>query len=60
MANSTLDQDQITLIWNEYKDQQDWQRHNEGQRANFTNILLILSGALVAFLPNDRALTQND
>jgi hypothetical protein len=39
----------LTILWNEYKDQRDWQRHNETQRAQLTNLLLVISAALIAF-----------
>jgi hypothetical protein len=46
------DKDKMTFLWNEYKDQNDWQRHNESQRAQLSSILLAISAALVAaFLP---------
>ena len=44
-----------TLLWNEHKEQQDWQRHNETQRSNFVNILLLIAGAIVTFFPKDQA-----
>ena len=48
--------DKLTLLWNEYKDQNDWQRHNEAQRAQLSSILLTVSAALVAFLSKDGTL----
>src|SRR5690349_7680807 len=42
-----LDNDKITLLWNEYENQNEWQRHNENQRAQLVNILLVISAALV-------------
>ena len=47
-----LDRQQITnLIWNEYKDQNDWMRHNESQRATLSTILLGISSGLLTFYP---------
>lgn len=45
----------LTIIWNEYKDQNDWQRHNEVQRASLSTILLGVSAALIAFAQRDSA-----
>jgi hypothetical protein len=55
-----LDKDRMTFIWNEYKDQNDCQRHNETQRSQLTSILLAISAALLAFLPKDRPLSHYD
>ena len=46
-----LSADQIQIIWNQYKDEQEWQRHNETQRATLSQILLSISAALVALFP---------
>jgi hypothetical protein len=48
-----LTNEQITVIWNEYKDEQDWQRHNESQRATLTQILLGIAAALAALFPRE-------
>jgi hypothetical protein len=48
-----LDEIKINIIWNEYKEQREWQRHNENQRAQLTSILLSIAAALVAFMPRD-------
>ncbi len=50
------DSDKATLAWNELRNQQDWERHNESQRAQLSTILLALSAALVALLPKDKPL----
>jgi hypothetical protein len=53
-ATEQLDDKHITtLLWNEFKDQNDWQRHNEAQRATLSTILLSISSALLAFYPKD-------
>jgi hypothetical protein len=48
-----LTNEQITVIWNEYKDEQNWQRHNESQRAALTQILLGIAAALFALFPRE-------
>jgi hypothetical protein len=50
-----LDKDQMLFIWNEYKDNLDWMRHNESQRAMITQILLGIAAALVALFPEEPA-----
>ncbi len=57
MAN---DRDRIEILLIELKDQNDWQRHNENQRAQLVSILLAISAALVTLIPKDRPLTNND
>lgn len=52
--------DKLTILWNEYKDQNDWQRHNESQRAQLSSILLAISAALVTLLPKGTPLTKED
>jgi hypothetical protein len=42
--------DQVNTLLQDYKDQNEWQRHNENQRAQLTNMLLLISAALIAFL----------
>ncbi len=42
--------DQVLIIWNEYQNQNEWQRHNEKQRAQLSSLLLVVSAALVALL----------
>jgi len=54
------DKDKITIILAEFNSHVDWQRHNENQRAQLTNILLAISAAIIALIPKDRALTFND
>jgi len=44
---------QLEIIINELNVQNEWQRHNENQRAQLTNILLLISAGLVALLPKD-------
>ena len=48
---ASLRPDQIQLIWNQYKDEQDWQRHSESQRATLSQFLLAVSAALLALFP---------
>lgn len=55
-----LNNDQITIIWNEYKDLNEWERHNEDQRAHLSNILLVISAALIALLPKDHPISWHD
>jgi hypothetical protein len=45
-----LNHDQVMILWEECKDQNEWQRHNETQRAQLTTILLLISTALIAFV----------
>ena len=54
------DTDKIEILLSDYKDQNEWQRHNENQRVQLANVLLAISAALVTLLPKDRALTPND
>ncbi len=50
----------VNVIWNMYRNQSDWQRHNETQRATFSALLLAVETALLGFLPRDHALhTEN-
>lgn len=42
------DKDRIEILLSDYKDQNDWQRHNENQRAQIANVLLVISAALLA------------
>ena len=51
--SSITDKERLTILWNEYKDQADWQRHNEVQRASLSNIMLVISAALIAFSQRD-------
>jgi hypothetical protein len=60
MADNADEKDKINIFLAEYRNQSDWQRHNETQRAQLTNTLLVTSAALVAFLPKDRPLTYSD
>jgi len=46
-----LNSGQIDVIWNGYKDELDWQRHGESQRATLVQILLGIAAALVALFP---------
>ena len=54
------DTDRINIILADRKNQTDWQRHNENQRAQLANILLAISAALVTLLPKDRPLKHDD
>ena len=54
------DKDRIEILLSDYKDQNDWQRHNENQRAQLASVLLAISAALVTLIPKDRPLTQDD
>ena len=54
------DKDRATIIWNEYENQNDWQRHNESQRAQLATVLLAISAAIVTLIPKDRPLQYND
>lgn len=40
--------DKVEIILREYENQNEWQRHNENQRAQLVNILLLITGGLVA------------
>ncbi len=53
------DKDKIAILLTEWKDQNDWQRHNENQRAPLVSILLAISAALVAWI-KDKPLTHDD
>lgn len=62
-SDSTMtitEKDKLTILWNLYKDECDWQRHNETQRANLTTVFLAVYAALLAFLPKDRPLYRED
>jgi hypothetical protein len=48
------------LLWSFLKDQFDWMRHNESQRSTLTTIFIAAYGVLVAFLPKDRPLYNQD
>lgn len=54
------DKGRIDILLEEYKNQNEWQRHNESQRAQLASILLAISAALVTLLPKDKPLTRND
>lgn len=54
------EKDKIAILLAEYKNQSDWQRHNENQRAQLASILLAISAALITIIPKDRTLTPND
>lgn len=49
----------IELFWNEYINHNEWQRHNENQRASLSNILLIISAAIVTYLSQQLPLSGN-
>lgn len=48
----------ITILLSHYANQCEWERHNENQRAQLANNLLIVSAAIIAFLPSN--LKPND
>jgi hypothetical protein len=54
------DKDRIAILLAEYSNHTEWQRHNENQRAQLTNILLAISAAIITLIPKDRPLTFND
>lgn len=54
------DKDKITILLAEYNSHAEWQRHNENQRTQLTNILLAISAAVIALAPKDRPLAFND
>jgi hypothetical protein len=54
------DTHRISILLEEYKNQNEWQRHNENQRAQLASILLAISAALVTLLPKDKPLTRDD
>lgn len=54
------DKDRIDILLTEYENQNEWQRHNENQRAQLASILLAIFAALVALLPKDKPLTRDD
>jgi hypothetical protein len=54
-----LDKDRIAIILKEYENQNDWERHNESQRAQISSFLLAISALIVTFIPRDK-LTIND
>jgi len=53
-------QEYVSTVWNMFKEECDWQRHNESQRANLTALFLGIATALLAFLPKDRPLYCDD
>jgi hypothetical protein len=52
--------DRATILWNLYKEECDWLRHNETQRGSLTTVLLAVYGGILAFLPKDRPLGHHD
>jgi hypothetical protein len=50
MPNITQDERLADILLAEYANRNDWQRHNEIQRAQLVAILLSISAALVALL----------
>ncbi len=54
------DKDMIEILMIDYRDQNEWEPHNENQRAQLSSVLLAISAALVTLIPKDRPLTQND
>lgn len=60
MSTTGEDKERINILLEEYKNQDEWQRHNESQRAQLTTILFTISAALVALLAKDRPLNPDD
>ena len=55
-----IDSEKAKIVWEACKNQGDWQRHYEAQRAQITTVLLAIIAAIVTFIPKDRPLTHED
>lgn len=54
-ANKSID-----ILWNIRRNESDWERHNETQRATLTALFLAVNTAILGFLPKDRILYEHD
>lgn len=54
------ERDRINILLEVYRNQTNWERHNENQRAQLASVLLAISSALITLFPKDRPLTCND
>lgn len=60
IGRGVTDKELLTILWNMYKEECEWTRHNELQRATLTTILLAITAAFVGLIPKERLLYRED